>query len=268
MEQLTTELRLRGFSPKTVDTYLFHNKRFLDFIGKTPESVEEHDIKQYLAHLLSVQQASPSTVALAKAALKFFYDEVLGKNLVTMKTPKIPKKLPVVLTPEEVVRLFAHTKTEKSKLMLMLLYASGLRVSELVNVKKNDLELDKNVLWVRKGKGGKDRLVILSQSLAQRLAAYREKVTDYLFPGRNGCLSTRNVQKIIRLAAEKADIHKKVSPHTLRHSFATHLLSKGTDIRMIQELLGHANLQTTQIYTHITDEEKRKVKSPLDDLDL
>jgi len=268
MDELVTELKLRGFSEKTIDTYLFHNRLFLDFAKKTPQQVSEADIKSYLAFLISDKKASPSTVSLAKSALKFFFDEVLQKNIVNIKTPKIPKKLPVVLTKQEVKRLIDNASTKKSRLMLMLLYSSGLRVSELLSLKKQDFELEKNSLWVRSGKGNKDRLVILSSKLVEELKNYLENVDGLVFPGKNDKILPRTVQKIVKLAAKKAGINKKVSPHTLRHSFATHLLEKGTDLRMIQELLGHSNLQTTQIYTQVSDEQKRKIKSPLDDLEF
>lgn len=264
MQDLVTELQLRGFSQKTIDTYVYHCRQFRAFTRK--KDVTEQDIKAYLAHLLGVKKASPRTAALARAALKFYYDDLLQRNIVHVKTPKIPRKLPTVLTKAEVKALIGHAKTAKSKLMVMLLYASGLRVSELVQLRKNDLELGNRTMWVRKGKGGKDRLVILSDAIVRLFPDYLADKASLVFPGRNGVLSTRNVQKIIQLAAEKAGIKKRVTPHTLRHSFATHLLENGTDIRMIQELLGHSNLQTTQIYTQISDEQKRKVKSPLDDL--
>lgn len=266
MERLATELKLRGFSQRTIDTYLFHNKRFLQYSKKMPENIAEEDVKAYLGYLISDKQVSPCTISLAKSALKFFYDEVLKKNIVNFKTPKIPKKLPVVLSKNEVRILISSASAKKSRLMLMMLYSSGLRVSELLKLKRNDLELEKKNLWVRSGKGGKDRLVILSDKLVDELKPYLEGVSGWVFPGREGNLKPRTVQKIIKLAAQKAGISKKVSPHTLRHSFATHLLENGTDLRMIQELLGHSNLQTTQIYTQISDEQKRKIKSPLDDL--
>ncbi len=268
MERLVTELKLRGFSRKTIDTYIFHNKAFLNFAKKPAEGVEEADIKSYLAFLVSDKKSSPSTVSIAKSALKFYFSEVLQKNIVNIKTPKIRKKLPVVLSKKEVKLLIENASAKKSRLMLMMLYSSGLRVSELVNLKKKDIELEKNSLWVRSGKGGKDRLVILSDRLSKEMGTHLPNVKELVFPGRNGVLTPRNVQKIVKLAAKKANINKKVSPHTLRHSFATHLLEGGTDLRMIQELLGHSNLQTTQIYTQVSDEQKRKIQSPLDSLEL
>jgi integrase/recombinase XerD len=265
LDNLDTELKLRGFSPQTIKTYRFHNEKFLDHVNKQEDQIGEADIKAYLANLISDQQAASSTIALAKAALKFYYDDVLKKNIVNIKTPKIAKKLPVVLNKEEVKNLIGAAKTKKSELLIKMLYASGLRVSELVNMKKGDLELAQKTGWVRKGKGAKDRMIILSENLVEEFQKYLPVITsEFVFVGRKGPLSVRNVQKIISKTAKRAGITKKVTPHTLRHSFATHLLEDGTDIRVIQELLGHSNLQTTQIYTQISSEQKKKVKSPLD----
>ena len=265
LENLDAELRLRGFSPHTIKNYLRHNHHFLSTVKKSPAAVEEADVKRYVAGLIAAKHAM-RTVALVKAALKFHFDDVLGKEIVTFKTPKIEKKLPVVLTKSEVHRLIDNAATRKSKLILMFIYASGLRVSEALRFKIADLEPDEKIGWVRSGKGNKDRLVILSGKLTELLVPFIEgkKAEQYLFSRNNQPLTSRNVQKIVQQAAKRAGMNKQVSPHTLRHSFATHLLENGTDIRKIQELLGHANLQTTQIYTKVSKEELKKVASPLD----
>ncbi len=264
---LEAELKLRGFSSRTVATYLFQNSKFLEFVKKSSNDVTEADIKLYIAYLIS-NKASSSTITLAKAALKFYYDEILKKGIVDFDTPKIRKKLPVVLSKEEVKVLIESAPTEKSKIIIEMLYSSGLRVSECASLKVNDIETEKRIGWVRNGKGGKDRLFIVSERLLKDLKhyIYRNKPQEYLFEGKKGILTTRNIQHIIKRCAERAGIKKKVSPHTLRHSFATHLLEAGVDIRKIQELLGHANLQTTQIYTKVSSSELMKVKSPLDDI--
>ncbi len=265
LEQLETELRLRGSSKETIKTYKFYNKQFLDFIKKNPNDVIEEDIKKYLSNLLS-NGASNSTIALVKSALLFFYSEILGKKI-EIKTPKIAKKAPVVLTKEEIKRLLEVTENKKHKLLISLLYSTGMRLSECINLKIKDLELSESVIWVRKGKGSKDRMVLISKRLAQELKKYLKdnNPEDFVFKGRNGCFSKRNVQKIVTNAAKKAGISKKVSPHTLRHTFATHLLESGVDIRKIQVLLGHSNLSTTQIYTSVSKAELKKIKNPFDD---
>ena len=268
-EDLSMELKLRNYSDKTLTAYLTHNKKFLEYVKKRPEDATQDDVKSYLAHLIYNRKVSPKSVALVKAALKFYYDEFLNKGIVKIKTPKADKHLPVVLSREEVKRLIGSAKSPKSRLIIMLLYASGLRLSECLKMGQKDLELDQKMGWVRAGKGNKDRMIILSDSLISTLKGYvaDKPASGYLFSNKAGAsLTPRNVQKIVGRAALRAGINKKVSPHTLRHSFATHLLESGTDIRKIQELLGHANLQTTQIYTKVSTEELKKVKSPLDEL--
>lgn len=268
LKNLDSELRLRGFSPQTIKAYLFHNQKFLDFIQKGPEDVKEEDIKKFVAYLVDKKTAS-SSIILCRAALRFFYEEVLHKPIINFKSPKTQKKLPVVLSKSEVKQLIESAATKKSQLMIKLLYSSGLRLSECINLKIGDVELNEKIGWVRKGKGAKDRLFILSSALAEELKKYldgKDTKACVFTNSKNSVLSCRNVQKIVAKAAKRAGINKKVSPHTLRHSFATHLLDAGTDIRKIQELLGHANLQTTQIYTKVSTEELKKVKNPLDEL--
>jgi len=258
------ELKLRGYSPKTIEAYLKYNKEFALFTSERPASqITIDEVKSYLAHLISEREASARTVNLARSALLFFFNEVHNKGFTNIKTPKIKASLPTVLTKEEVKRLLECAGNEKSRLIMMTLYSSGLRVSELTKLKWKDLELDDKIAWVRSGKGSKDRMIILSDLLSKNFKQISKNST-YVFSGRNGSLTTRNIQKIVTNAAKTAKINKKVTPHTLRHSFATHLLESGNDIRMIQELLGHSNLQTTQIYTHVSSEHKRNVRSPLD----
>jgi len=269
LQELVTELKLRGFSPQTVKTYLYQNQQFLNYTKKSPQYITEQDIKSYLGYLLSDKQVTNTSVALIKAALKFYYDEILNKNIVTLKTPKLARKLPEILTKEEVKTLINVTQNQKSKIIIKLLYSSGIRLSECLNLKIKDLDLKNKSGWVRAGKGAKDRLFILSQDVCHELTTYLQtrSPNDFIFTHPNSKqLSPRNIQKIIQLAAKKAHINKQITPHKLRHSFATHLLESGTDIRIIQELLGHSNLQTTQIYTKVSQEQLRKVKSPLDNL--
>jgi integrase/recombinase XerD len=267
LKRLETELKIRGFSEKTIKAYLFWNKKFLDQINKKPEEVTTDDIKDYIAKKIS-ENVSPKSIVIIRSALRFFYDEVLGKNIVNLKAPKVPKTLPVVLTREEIKKLIDSIENKKHKLIVKLLYSSGLRLSEFVNLKIGDLDLNESIGWVRGGKGKKDRIFLISKKLSQELSELvkgRDK-EEFLFTGRKGKMSERNIQKIIKIAAKKAGIEKPIHPHVLRHSFATHLLESGENIRKIQELLGHSNLSTTQIYTHISTEELKKVRNPLDDL--
>ena len=270
LKKLETELKLRGFSEKTVKSYIRHNQLFLNYIKKQPEEIIEEDIKIYMAYLISDKNIAPRSFALKKSALKFLYDNILKKNIINLQTPKIPKSIPVFLTKEEIRALIQASTREKSRLIVKFLYATGLRVSELTNLKINDISLETKECWVRHGKGAKDRFFQMPESIITNLAEYLKtlpKEEEFLFPSKNHKqITPRNIQKIIKRAAFKAGIKKQVTPHKLRHSYATHLLNEGVDIRLIQELLGHANLATTEIYTHVSKELLKKIKSPLDNL--
>jgi len=268
LKKLETELRIRGFSENTIKTYLIHNKLFLEYIKKQPYEINEDNIKEYFASLQS-KGASNKTLALKKASLNFLYNEILNKKLLNFKTPKAEKKIPEILNKEEIKKLINSAKNIKSRLMIKILYSTGLRVSELINLRLKDLSIDKKEGWVRKGKGSKDRFFKLSDLILEDLKKYvstLDKKEIYLFPGKNQTLTTRNIQKILLKVAEKAGINKRVTPHKLRHSFATHLLESGVDIRYIQTLLGHSSISTTEIYTKVSTEKLKDIKSPLDTL--
>ncbi len=266
--KLTTEMMLRGFSPQTVKMYLFYNQKLVDHIKKEPVDITEDDIKDFLAYKLSDDSVSSATIALIKAALKFFYTEILGKNISQIKTPKRSKKLPVVLSQTEIKNLIDMTENFKHRLIIELLYSTGLRLSECINLKYSDLDLNENIGWVRMGKGSKDRIFIISETFKKDLFDYKKKNGSngkgYIFLVNGKKMTYRGIQHAIKVSAARAGIEKPVHVHTLRHSFATHLLENGVDIRKIQKLLGHSNLQTTQIYTQVSSEEIKKIKSPLD----
>jgi len=270
LKKLETELKLRGFSSQTSKMYLFYNTKFLEYIKKSPEDVEDEDVKEYLAYKMSDHSLSNASIALIKASLKFFYSEMLGKNLSLIKTPKASKKLPVVLSKKEIKDLLDNTENLKHRLLIELLYSTGLRLSECINLKYSDLDLNENIGWVRMGKGSKDRIFIISELFKNDLLEYMENTGSegkgYIFSVNGRKMSPRSIQLAIKVSAERAGIEKDVHVHTLRHSFATHLLENGVDIRKIQKLLGHSNLQTTQIYTQVSSEEIKKIKSPLDAL--
>jgi integrase/recombinase XerD len=270
LRKLETELKLRGFSKQTSKMYLFYNTKFLDYIKSSPEDVTDDDIKEFLAYKMSDHSLSNASIALIKASLKFFYTEMLGKNLSLIKTPKASKKLPVVLSRKEIRNLLDNTGNLKHKLLIELLYSTGLRLSECINLKYSDLDLNEGIGWVRMGKGSKDRIFIVSEMFKKDLLRYMEKngseKKGYIFTVNGRKMSPRGIQHAIKVSAERAGIEKPVHVHTLRHSFATHLLENGVDIRKIQKLLGHSNLQTTQIYTQVSSEEIKKIKSPLDAL--
>ena len=258
LKKLETEIKISKMSPYTLRNYLDFNKKLLEHSNKQSDQVDQQDIKNFLADEMSEKAASSTILFLA--AIKFAYSSILEKD-------PTEKKIPIVLTKKEVNDLIKATKTIKSKLILQLLYSSGLRVSEIVNLRPIDLDFFENIGWVREGKGKKDRMFILSKKISKKLEKFIKKHENwkYLF-SENDPLTTRNIQKIVQLTTSKAGIEKPIHPHTLRHSFATHLLENGVDIRKIQVLLGHSSLTTTQIYAHVSSAELKKINSPLDEL--
>jgi len=269
LNKLETELKISKNSEYTIQNYLKCNSQLLEFTNKLPEQLTEQDVKSYIAEKLSDKSAS--SIILFLSAIKYSFSNLLGQDITQkIKRPKKENKMPAVLTKDEIKRLINSINNKKSKLMISLMYAAGLRVSELVNLKIENLDMDEKIGHIRQAKGKKDRIFnipsFLFKKLKKQIQNQKKINSDFLFSGPKGKLSPRNLQKIVNKAAKKANITKKVSCHTLRHSFATHLLESGTDIRKIQELLGHANLSTTQIYTHISTEEIKKIRSPLDSL--
>ncbi len=265
VENITTELKLQGKSDRTIRMYCFYNVKFFDFIKKEPESVTKEDAKRFLAEMIA-RKNDIGSVALARSSLKYFYDNVMGKNIIgDIKTPKKQRKLPDVLTKEEIKLLIDSTRSLKNKLLIEMMYSSGLRVSECANLKVKDLNLDDKTGLLKMGKGGKDRFFILSDKAITDVKEYlKNHNSEYLFPGINGGIGTRAIQRVVKRTAVRAGIKKKVYCHLLRHAFATHLLEDGVDIRKIQVLLAHSNLQTTSFYTQVSKEQLKKVRSPLD----
>jgi len=265
---LLQEMRLRGFSTKTQDTYLGFVGTFLNFMhGKSVKAISASDVRSFLEWLVA-NERSASTINTAYSALFFYFNKVLRRNFfINIPRVKKVKYLPVILSAEEVRKMIILTTSPKHRCILSILYGAGVRVGELTHIRICDIDLDRMTLRVYQGKGGKDRITILPHSLKlilQKQIKLKSK-NDFLFTnGRNGRLTEATIQKIVQQAAVRAVINKNVSPHTLRHSFATHLLENGTDIRYIQELLGHARLETTQIYTHVARNNLALLKSPLD----
>ncbi|MBP7708445.1 tyrosine-type recombinase/integrase [Candidatus Pacearchaeota archaeon] len=262
----TTELRLRGSSKRTIESYLFFIKPFLESI-QDPVTVSLDQVKLYLADL--IDKYSNKSRSLAVSSLRFLFKRVIDRPdiFVKLEVPKKEKKLPIVLSTDEVRNLIDAIEHQKSKLIVRFLYSSGLRVSELVNLTPKDLDFNQNIGWVRKGKGSKDRLFKIAESISKQLQKYLAKHPENKFVfSEEEPMSVRNVQFIVTFAARKAGITKKVTPHTLRHSFATALLDAGENLLIIQQLLGHENLETTKIYTHISQDQLKNVKSPLDRL--
>ncbi|NOQ67887.1 tyrosine-type recombinase/integrase [Patescibacteria group bacterium] len=265
---LKRELKIRGFSPKTIKSYLYYNTNLLKFNSKSPKNINSDDIKEYLLYLKN-KSLSNSTLNVAINAIKFYYTQILRRKFFVNKKivrTKKSKKLPEVFTKDEIKKILATIQNVKHKLTLALMYSSGLRVSEITNVRVGDLDFKNNILKVKQAKGAKDRITILSKKISYILEKYvkNKKIGDYIFESlRGGKLSERSVQKIFTQAFKKSKIKKKASCHSLRHSFATHLLEGGTDIRYIQELLGHKRLETTQIYTKVANNKIKDIKNPL-----
>ena len=265
---LERELKIRGFSRRTIESYLLYNRLFLEFIKKNPTAVTNDDIRRYLESLKD-RGCANSTLNVALNALKFYYRQILKRKFFfDIKGAKKSNYLPTVLSKEEIERMLAVTENPKHHFLISLMYSAGLRVSEAVKIRMRDFDPDRKMIMVRQGKGNKDRCTLLSEKLLPVLKKQMalKKPTDYLFTGAGGKshLTSESAEKIVRKAAQIAGVSKKVSCHTLRHSFATHLLEAGTSIRYIQELLGHAKLETTQIYTKVANTNLQTIKSPLD----
>jgi integrase/recombinase XerD len=268
-EQMIAEFKLRGYSPKTQIIYLRHMKAYTHHFGKSPTQMGEHEIKEYL-HLLITQNKSQSYINGAYSALKFFYENVLQQTWDVNHIPRIKnnKRLPLILDVSEVKRLFEVTNNLKHRTILVTTYAAGLRVSEIANLKVDSIDSKRMQIRIEQGKGKKDRYALLSEKNLELLRLYYQayQPKTWLFFGftPDKPISVRAIEKIFVTAIHKAGIKKDVSIHSLRHSFATHLLESGTDIRYIQQLLGHASLSSTSIYIHLQNNNALKITSPLD----
>ncbi|MBI2483612.1 tyrosine-type recombinase/integrase [Candidatus Uhrbacteria bacterium] len=266
VEILHQEMRLCNYSPKTIKAYTRIIGDLYKKVRKPLRELSENDIKIYLLGLHD-RGLSSQTVALATNAINFLYRDVYKrKDYVSLRHPKRSQKLPVVLTRTEIERLLTQSKNLKHRLLLAISYAAGLRVSEALSLRVRDIDLEELIITIRQGKGRKDRRTVLSQKLItdlRALIAGRDSAA-YLFESeRGGKLTAGTASAVFRAALKKAEIKKDASFHSLRHSFATHLLENGVDVRYVQELLGHANIRTTQIYTHLTNPALKNIKSPL-----
>jgi integrase/recombinase XerD len=268
-QRFINDLRLRNLSPRTIECYVAHVAAFARHFGRSPEQLDQEHIRQYQLHLRDEKQASWSLFNQAVCALRFFYKVTLPSPWAVEHIPygKRPKSLPVVLSREEVQRLLACVERPVHRLLLTTLYAAGLRLSEGLHLQARDIDSARMILHIRSGKGQKDRFVPLSPKLLDDLRAWWQlrRPTTWLFPGRhNQPLNAGSVQRACRAGAIAAGLAKHATPHTLRHSYATHLLEAGLDVRTLQKLLGHNQLGTTALYTHVTDERLRGVVSPWD----
>lgn len=272
VDAVAKQMKLKGYSNQSIRTYVNQFDQFLRFYPTSlPTEIGEDEIREYLLYLIDKRKLSRSTQNQAINAIKFFYEHVNGepRKVYYLERPFKEKRLPTVLSQEDVLKLFEATDNMKHRLMLMLIYSAGLRRGELLNLKTADLDFARMTVFVRGGKGRKDRQTVLAQTLKPLFDEYHAifRPTWWLFEGTNGSkYSARSLQQVLKKSLDKAGLNKEVTLHTLRHSFATHLLESGTSTRYIQTLLGHESPKTTEIYAHVTRFGMDKLRSPLDQL--
>ena len=273
INKFKNELNIEGYSLKTIDIYSLYLNLFQKYISKDLKEVKSDDIVNYLSYLKVEHKVSSATINLVLSIIKHFYNDFLKKNImIDIKLPRKRKKIPVVLTSLEIKQLLKAIKSQRNKLIVEFIFSTGVRISECVNMKIDDLDFKEYVGKVVSGKGNKDRLIIISKKWVLDYKKYLEKRnkkinSEYLFCNSTGKkLSVDTIQKFLKKAAKDANIAKRVSPHVLRHSFATNLLENDVNIRYIQQLLGHANLNTTQIYTKVNTNKLKDIKNPLDNM--
>jgi site-specific recombinase XerD len=275
-ERMLEDFEVRGFSDRTRETYLAIVKQFVRYFMKPPDQITLEDIRKYQLYLKEEKKYATNTFNLHVSALKFLYNVTLKKHWYIERIPysKRSKPLPVVLSREEILRMYKTIEYIKHKALFLMLYSTGMRCSELIHVKVGDIDSKRMVVRVENGKGQKDRYVMLSKTLLTCLRLYWAsqfpRLKTWLFPGYNldEPMVRETPKKIIIAAAQKAGITKHVTTHTLRHTFATHLLEAGVDIRRIQFLLGHRSLRTTGKYLHVSQAYLETTKNPLDTLEL
>ena len=262
-------MTIRTSAPKTQQGYVQRVKNFAAFLGRSPDTASFEDVRRYQLHLAASGVGVP-TLNQTVATLRFFFKVTLKRHEIVEHTTFIhePRKLPVVLSPEEVARLLNAAPGLKYKAALSVAYGAGLRAAEVISLKVGDIDSKRMVIRVEQGKGRKDRNVMLSASLLELLRAWwrTARPQGWLFPGRDPAqpMTTRQLNRACHAAAQMAEIDKRVSLHTLRHSFATHLLEQNVDVRVIQVLLGHAKLDTTALYTRVATKTIQQVMSPLE----
>jgi integrase/recombinase XerD len=267
VSDLKNELKQRCYSPSTIKSYCSLVQEFLASFGQTAKAeINTETLRRWLRSKQD-RGAGAETIRQCLAAVRFVYHEVLGETKrIDIKAPRRRQKLPQILSRSEIGRIIEQTRNNKHRLMIALAYGSGLRVSEVVGLRVGDIDPFELTIQLKRAKGNKDRMTVLPEKLVPeiRAAMAGKAIDDYVFISeRGGRLTTRTAQLVFKQALKRAGIGKHASFHSLRHSFATHLLENGTDIRYVQELLGHANIRTTQRYTRVTNPGLKKIKSPL-----
>jgi site-specific recombinase XerD len=269
-DKMKKDMELKNLSERTIETYLKCVKNFVSHYGKSPEAIEHNGIREFLYYLLKVKNASQATINQHYSALKFFYQTTLGRDWDALKIPRSRriKKLPVVLSKEEVRAVLREIQNLKYKALLMTIYSGGLRLGEAIKLKVADIDSQRMMIRVCQGKGNKDRYTLLGERALKVLRIYWKlhRPKDWLFPSykKDRPIGPSSVQKVFHEAVIKTRIKKRASVHTLRHSFATHLLEEGVEIPYIQNLLGHSDSRTTSIYLHVARKKVSQVISPID----
>jgi len=273
LQRMTEALQIRGYSPDTVTAYSAQARGFLKHTQKDPSAVDFEDVHRYMVHLKTERMLAGSTINQALAGIRFLYLDVLDKSWdKKLRCHKLRRKLPVVLTRQEVGDLFEATPDFKNRVVLMTMYSAGLRIRETVNLHCRDIESPKMRIHIRNGKGQKERYTMLSEklldSLRQYWRVYRPREVLFYGADKDRPIHKRTIQRAITKSRDRAGIRKPASCHSLRHRFATHLLESGTNLRYIQELLGHKSIQSTLVYLKVTPQSVSAVQSPLDQLTL
>lgn len=276
-QRMLEELQRHNYSPETIRLYLFAVKDFARYFKKRPDLLTQEHMREFQLHLLKERKLSLETVAGRVTALRFFFVKVLKRPYeeLDLVYPKLPHRLPTVLSEEEVTKLIESASSAYHRVILTALYATGMRRAELARLKVSDIDSARMVIHVRQGKGGKDRDVTLSPRLLEILRDYWKwrKPQVYLFPSLlrprpDKPITDKTIWYAVREAARRAGIKKRITPHTLRHSWATHLLERGTDLKTIQVLLGHADLEATTIYLHLSQRHLQSMSNPVDTLPI
>jgi integrase/recombinase XerD len=273
LETFRREMRLRNYSQKTIKAYISCVRKLVSHhLPRHPRDLQDEDIRAFILHLIEVENFEAASVHQVINALRFLYVELYRRPMVlgNIPRPRKERKLPVVLSGDEVRAIFEATENLKHRAMLMLVYSSGLRVGEVVRLRIEDLDSVRKLIHVHTGKGKKDRYTLLSESVLRVVEEYvgLYRPQGWLFAGMipNHAYSIRSAQSVFGRAARKAGIHKHVTIHSLRHAFATHLLEQGVDIRVIQQLLGHASVKTTEVYTHVSKRILTKIRNPIENI--
>jgi len=269
-EKMRQDMTLRNYCRRTMNSYVYQVGRFFDWSGKSPAKVTRDDVRKYLLYLVNERQVSQSSAGTARAALKFFFEVTLDKPCVVERilAPKRRYRLPTVLTLEETLSILKNVETYANRVVLTAMYGSGLRIGEACALRPEDIDSSSMLLHIREGKGSKERFVILPKKVLAMLRTYwkMRRPVDYLFPGQKPGthITAPSVRKAFHNACRRAGITKEVTPHSLRHSFATYLVDNGTELDVVKELLGHESIRTTSMYTRVSTKRIRDVVSPID----